>query len=91
MPVTVSGELIQAAHLTEAELRIEFAVRLFQRERPALGQAARFSDVSQIDFQRIPASRRIAPHYGLAELEQDLGWAKSRLAGWSSYRTRRRF
>ncbi len=80
MPVTVPDELLQSANLTEAELRIEIAVTLFQQDRLTLGQAAIFANLHQLDMQRILASRRIPLHYGVEDLEQDLALVERRLS-----------
>lgn len=79
MPLTVPDELRQSARLTEAELRIELSVTLFQQDRLTLGQAASFANLPQLDMQRILAQRRIPLHYGVDAMEQDLAPVKSRL------------
>jgi predicted HTH domain antitoxin len=70
--VNISDEVLESAHLTEAELKIELALALFQIERLTLGQAARLAELGQLDFQRLLAKRRIPIHYGIEELEHDL-------------------
>jgi predicted HTH domain antitoxin len=72
MPLPVSDELLQTPHLSEAELLREIAVTLFQQDRLTLAQAASFAEITQLEMQRILASRRIPLHYGLEDLEQDL-------------------
>jgi predicted HTH domain antitoxin len=72
MPVSISDEILESAHLTESELKIELALALFQTERLTLGQAARLAELGQLDFQRLLANRRIPIHYGIEELESDL-------------------
>lgn len=72
MSILISDEILQAAHITEAELRQEIAVMLFQQERFTLGQASRFAEMSQLQFQRLLGSRQIALHYDLAELQEDV-------------------
>ena len=72
MSVVIPDEVLQAANLTEAELKRELAVLLFQQERFTLGQSAHFADVPLIDFQRLLASRDIPLHYGVEEFEKDL-------------------
>ncbi len=72
MSILISDELIQAAQMTEAELRQEIAIMLFQQERFTLGQASRFAEMSQLQFQRLLASRHISLHYNLAELHEDV-------------------
>ena len=66
--------------MTEAELKTELALALFQQERLTLGQAAILVGLPQRDFQRLLASRRIPLHYGIEAMEQDLERAK-RLPG----------
>ena len=80
MPVTLPDDLLQSTKLTEAELKAELALALFQRERLTLGQAAILAGLPQLDFQRLLASRRIPLHYGIEAMEQDLVRAR-RLRG----------
>jgi predicted HTH domain antitoxin len=79
MPLTVSDELLQASHLSEAELLQEIAVTLFQQDRLTLGQAAAFAELKQLDMQRILAARQIPLHYGREDLEHDLATVRNRL------------
>src|SRR6266540_3200225 len=76
MPLTLPDELLQSTKLTEAELKAELALALFQQERLTLGQAAILAGLPQLDFQRLLASRRIPLHYGIEAMEQDLQRAK---------------
>jgi predicted HTH domain antitoxin len=80
MTFTLPDELLRSTRLTEAELRTEFALVLFQQERLTLGQAALLAGLPQLDFQRVLASRQIPLHYGIEAMEQDLQRAK-RLSG----------
>ena len=80
MPVTLPDELLQTTKLTEAELKTELALALFQREHLTLGQASLLAGLPQLDFQRLLASRQISFHYGVDAMEQDLQRAK-RLTG----------
>jgi predicted HTH domain antitoxin len=65
-------DLLESTRLTEAELRAELAVLLFQQERLTLGQAAILAAKPQLEFQRLLASRKIPLHYGIEEMEQDI-------------------
>ena len=76
MPFTLPDELLRSTKLTEAELKTELALALFQRELLTLGQAALLAGLPQLDFQRILGSRGIPIHYGLEAMEQDLDRAK---------------
>jgi predicted HTH domain antitoxin len=80
MTFTLPDELLRSTRLTEAELRTELALVLFQQERLTLGQAALLAGLPQLDFQRFLASRQIPLHYGIEAMEQDLQRAK-RLSG----------
>jgi predicted HTH domain antitoxin len=70
--MVISDDILESAHLTEAELRSEVALSLFARERLTLSQAARLANLPQLDFQSLLAARRIPIHYDVAELEEDL-------------------
>lgn len=72
MPVTISDEVLAAAHMTEPEIKRELAIALFQQGRLTLGRASTLAGVSQREFQRVLADRRIPIHYGIADFRQDL-------------------
>jgi predicted HTH domain antitoxin len=76
MPVMLPDDLLRSTKLTEAELKTELALALFQRERLTLGQAAILAGLPQLDFQQLLASRRIPLHYGIEAVDQDLERAK---------------
>ena len=72
MPVTIPDEVLAAAHITERELKRELAVTLFQQERLTLARASALAGMSQREFQRSLADRRIPIHYGVEDFKQDL-------------------
>ena len=72
MTMIISEELLQNIQMSEAEFLTEIAIMLFQKERFTLGQASRFARMSQLQFQRLLASRKIPLHYDLAELREDV-------------------
>ncbi len=72
MPVTISDEVLTAAHLSKPELKQELALALFQQGRLTLAQASRLADMSQFAFQRLLADRQIPIHYGVEEFREDL-------------------
>ncbi len=72
MTLIIPEDVLQSAHMSEAEMRIEIAVMLFASEKLTLGQAARLAALDRIAFQHLLASRRISPNYGIAEFEADL-------------------
>ena len=72
MPVTISDEVLTAAHITELQLKQELALTLFQQERLTLAQASRLAEMSQLAFQALLAERQIPIHYGVEEFREDL-------------------
>lgn len=72
MPLTIDDEILRKAGMSAFELQLEIAVHLFSSERLTLGQASAIAGLTQIEFQHELAKRRIPPHYGVHELEEDL-------------------
>ena len=72
MPVTISDEVLIAAHISEPELKQELALALFQQERLTLAQASRLAEMGQLAFQALLAERQIPIHYGVEEFREDL-------------------
>ncbi|MDV3000905.1 MAG: hypothetical protein N5P05_002511 [Chroococcopsis gigantea SAG 12.99] len=72
MSLTIPNEILTATRMTEAEMRQEIAVMLFQREKLTLGQASRFAGMHRVAFQHLLASRHIPLHYGVEDFEQDI-------------------
>ena len=72
MPVTIPDEVLTAARMSEAEIKRELALTLFQQERLTLGQARRLAGMSHLEFQAVLAERQIPIHYGVEEFRQDL-------------------
>lgn len=70
MQITI--DLPDALQISEADLRIELAISLFQQERITLGTASQLAGLHQIEFQKLIASRGICVHYDIEDLEQDL-------------------
>lgn len=72
MSLVIPDEFLQAAHISKAELKLEIAILLFQREKITLGTASQFAGKNQLEFQRILGSRKIPIHYGVEEFRQGL-------------------
>jgi predicted HTH domain antitoxin len=58
--------------MSEAELRQELAVVLYEKEKLTLAQASRLAEMDRLQFQHLLASRGLTIHYGIEELEQDV-------------------
>lgn len=72
MSLIIPNEFLQTAHISEADLKLEIAIVLFQQEKIKLGTASQFAEVNQLEFQRILGRRQIPIHYGIEEFRQDL-------------------
>lgn len=72
MSLMISDEVLQAAKMTEGDLRREIAVLLFQQERITLGKASTLVGMNQIEFQRLLSDRDICIHYDVADYEADI-------------------
>jgi predicted HTH domain antitoxin len=72
MSLTIPDEVLQAARISESELRQEIAAMLFEKDKLTLAQASRLADMDRLQFQHLLASRGIPIHYGVEEFEQDL-------------------
>ena len=70
--MVISDDILESAHVSEAEVRSEVALALFARDRLTLAQAARLAELPQLDFQALLAGRKIPIHYDIAEFEEDL-------------------
>ncbi|MBD1806233.1 UPF0175 family protein [Microcoleus sp. FACHB-SPT15] len=80
MSVVISDDILQAAGMSEAELKLEIAIMLFQKERISIGKASRLAGMNQIQFQQLLARRGICIHYDVAEFQEDLKSLRER--GW---------
>jgi predicted HTH domain antitoxin len=72
MSIVVPDEILSATRMTEAEMRQEIAVMLFQQEKLTLAQASRFANIHRVAFQHLLASRHIPVHYDVENFEQDI-------------------
>ncbi|MCU0569859.1 MAG: UPF0175 family protein [Oculatellaceae cyanobacterium Prado106] len=72
MNIIISNEILTATRMTEAEMRQEVAVMLFEREKLTLAQAGRFAGMHRVAFQHLLASRYIPVHYWVEDFEQDI-------------------
>ena len=72
MGIIIDDELLEAAHMSEPEIKLELAILLYQRERLTLGQAARLAGLPQVRMRHALAARGLGPHYGVGDFEHDL-------------------
>ncbi|MFH7245162.1 MAG: UPF0175 family protein [Spirulina sp.] len=70
MQITI--DLPDSLQITEADLRTELAITLFQQERVTLGTASQIAGMHQMEFQQLIGSRGICIHYDVTDFEEDL-------------------
>lgn len=68
----IPDEILKAARMSEAELKQEIAVMLFQKKKITLGQASKLAETNQLLFQHLLASRQIPVHYDVEDFEADI-------------------
>lgn len=59
----------------ERELILELAVALYIQDALSFGKARELAGMSHVEFARLLGERRIARHYGSAELDDDIAYA----------------
>ncbi|HHY58272.1 MAG TPA: UPF0175 family protein [Chloroflexi bacterium] len=75
--IEIPQRLLHAARVTPAELRVELAVQLYEQRRLAIGHARELAGMSLWQFRQLLASRGIAPHYDVSDLDEDMAtWAR---------------
>ncbi|MDY7015307.1 MAG: UPF0175 family protein [Cyanobacteriota bacterium] len=72
MSVVIPDEILQAAKLSEAELRLELAILLFQKYQISTGKARRLARMSLLEFRRELAKRDICVHYDVEDFRADI-------------------
>jgi predicted HTH domain antitoxin len=68
----IPQEVLHITRMTLEELRLEFAVYLFQQGKLSFGKAREMAGMSVWAFQQLLGSREISIHYDLTDYEEDL-------------------
>ncbi len=68
----VSQDVLDSARMTPTELKVELAIHLYAQGRLSFGKARELAGMALWEFRQLLASRRIAPHYDAADLDEDL-------------------
>ena len=75
--IEIPRHVVNAARTTPEELKVELAVHLYERRRLAIGHAREMAGMSLWEFRQLLASRKISPHYDVADLADDMQtWAE---------------
>lgn len=68
----IPRDVLDSARLTLPELKVELAVHLYAQGRLSVGKARELADMTLWEFRQLLASRRISPHYDVADLDEDI-------------------
>ncbi|MFB2891555.1 UPF0175 family protein [Aerosakkonemataceae cyanobacterium BLCC-F50] len=72
MSVVIPDDILQAAGMSEAELKREIAIMLFQQDKISIGKARSLAGMNLIEFQHEIARRGICIHYDVEDFQEDL-------------------
>lgn len=70
--IELPRHLVNAARVTTDELKIELAIHLYETRRLSIGHAREMAGLSLWEFRQLLASRKISPHYDVADLDEDM-------------------
>lgn len=68
----IHQDILDTARLTVDELKVEMAVYLYALGRLSIGKACELAGMALWEFRQLLASRRIPPHYDVADLDEDV-------------------
>jgi len=68
----IPRDVLESARLTTSELKVEMAVYLYAQGRLSIGKARQLAEMTLWEFRQLLASRRIPPHYDVADLNEDV-------------------
>jgi predicted HTH domain antitoxin len=75
--LVIPGNFLEELNISPADMRIEFAVFLYESERLTLNQAKKLSGITQIEFQKELSKRGILIKYDVEDFEKDLETLKN--------------
>jgi predicted HTH domain antitoxin len=76
----VPQDILDSARLTAPQLKLELALSLYDHGRLSIGKARELAGLSLWEFRQVLAAHRIAAHYDIEDLQDDIVTA-GRLAG----------
>ncbi|MGV3602883.1 MAG: UPF0175 family protein [Dyadobacter fermentans] len=76
MLLELDDKVINSTGLTDDELRIELAVRLYEDGKITVGQGGMMTGIGSIRFQQELGKRKIPWHYDIEDFEADLATLK---------------
>jgi predicted HTH domain antitoxin len=70
--ISIPDDVVNAAQVSEAEMRLELAIALYRAQKVTLGQASKVAGVPQAAFLEELGRRKVPVNYGVDDLEADL-------------------
>jgi predicted HTH domain antitoxin len=70
--IHITQDILDSARLTIPEVQQELAIWLYSQGRLGIGKARELAGMSLWEFRQLLAARKISPHYGVEELEEDV-------------------
>ncbi|MBE9012247.1 UPF0175 family protein [Pseudanabaenaceae cyanobacterium LEGE 13415] len=78
--ISIPDSVVQAIRLPEQrieqELRRELAIALYTQDILSFGKARELAEMDKYEFGQLLSTRGVSRHYGFAELEDDLHYAR---------------
>jgi predicted HTH domain antitoxin len=71
LSLDIPADALASARMTLEDIRLELAILLFRLDRLSLGKAAEFALLPVGMFQNHLASRKVGPHYDVADALED--------------------
>lgn len=72
MSVVIPDDILQAAKMTEDELRLEVAILLYKQDKISSGKACAWTGLTVIDFQHELARRGLCINYDVEDFQADV-------------------
>lgn len=72
MSVVIPDEILNAAKMTESELKLEIAILLYKQEKISSGKACQWLGLNLLEFRRELGKRGLTINYDVEDFEADL-------------------
>ena len=72
MLIEIPDNILNKSNLSEHEIKIEFALILYEKNIFTLEQASKFAELDTFEFQKLTGERKIPIHYSESDFNDDL-------------------
>jgi predicted HTH domain antitoxin len=73
----IDQDILDSAHLTADQARVELAIYLYSQQRLSFGKARELAGLPLWTFRQMLAARQIAPHYNEDDLLADVAMLRA--------------